>query len=174
MPETWRPVRRFVGFYEVSSLGCVRRVGKGRGARVGLILKCSPDRFGYPTVELRRPGQRRKRITVHKLVAEAFICNGPVPDGMEVNHEDGIKSNCRRSNLKVGTRQYNTDHAWRTGLTNNHGENSSFSKLKESQVLDMRERFSEGHLTYTEAIKEFGVSYMTVYRIITRRTWRTI
>ena len=53
-------------------------------------------------------------ITIHKLVAEAFI---EKPDGAEcVNHIDGCKTNNRVSNLEWCTLAENNQHAFDTGL----------------------------------------------------------
>jgi len=37
--EEWRPVVDYEGWYEVSSLGRIRRVRAGQGARAGYVLK---------------------------------------------------------------------------------------------------------------------------------------
>ena len=53
-------------------------------------------------------------FTVHRLVAQAFI---PNPLGLpEVNHKDGVKPNCKASNLEWMTRSENKDHAVDKGL----------------------------------------------------------
>lgn len=99
-PESWRPVVGWEGFYEVSSLGRVRRIflPPYEGFRV---LRPHPDRHGYPSVGLSRPGAKPMRPKVHKLVAESFI--GPRPSGLEICHNDGDKTNARASNLRYDT-----------------------------------------------------------------------
>ena len=118
--EGWAPVIGFEGLYEVSRDGRVRRVGqaartgrgRGGGARLGRVLRggFSGD---YRSVQLWREGKQHSRL-VHVLVAEAFI--GPCPDGEEVNHKDGAKTNCAVENLEYLTHSENMRHAYRVGL----------------------------------------------------------
>ena len=71
LTEDWRPVVGYEGWYEVSSLGRVRRARPGLGARVGHILSPQLSNNGYLMVPLCREGCRRYR-SVHRLVGEAF------------------------------------------------------------------------------------------------------
>ena len=99
MTEEWRAVLGYAGFYEVSSLGRVRRLdgavrhptGSLKKWRGG-VMKPRETKKGYMHVHLSRYGQVRA-LKVAGLVCEAF--HGPRPVGMEVAHEDGSKSNER-------------------------------------------------------------------------------
>jgi len=68
---------------------------------------------GYHHVKLSRDNRVAQR-SIHALVAEAFL--GPRPDGYEINHMDGLKTNNRPENLEYTTRQGNADHASIHGL----------------------------------------------------------
>ena len=72
----------------------------------------TPLSHGYPCVNLRLDGET-VLVRVHQLLARAFI--GPVPDGMEVRHNDGNPGNCRLDNLCYGTRAQNIEDAKRQG-----------------------------------------------------------
>src|SRR5581483_9749127 len=125
--EEWRPVVGYEAYYEVSSIGRIRRIKASRGAKVGLILRPFLDTHGYPFVMLAKCNKvKPRRMYLHRAVAAAFIHH--IPDGHEVNHVDGNPHNSFVGNLEIITRQGNVDHAWTTGLTNNHGSRSSFAK----------------------------------------------
>lgn len=89
----------------------------------GEVFSCKAGRFlkggytgvhhNYRFVSIWQEGQCRQ-ISVHRLVAEAFIPNpGNLP---EVNHIDGNPFNNHVSNLEWCTHQHNVQHAWDTGL----------------------------------------------------------
>ena len=98
--EVWRPVVGAEGRYEVSSLGRVRSLLR----KVPQVLKPTVGTHGYMTLYIYADGKRRLR-SVHQLVAEAFI--GPRPDGVDVRHLNGVKSDCRAVNLAFGSRSQN-------------------------------------------------------------------
>ena len=104
--EEWRDIPGCPG-YQVSDHGRVRSLdrtvthpnGQVRHYK-GKVLRTPPNQDGYPVVCLYTQGKRQKR-TVHALVAESFF--GPRPDGMEVCHNDGNKTNNHVGNLRYGT-----------------------------------------------------------------------
>jgi len=106
MREIWLAVPDWTG-YEVSSRGGVRSVERkltdGRTAG-GVLLKLMPDKDGYLYVTL-SVGNRRRRVHVAVLVLEAFV--GPCPEGCEACHGNGRRKDCRRINLRWGTRPEN-------------------------------------------------------------------
>lgn len=111
--EEWRPVSGYEGIYEVNPSGLVRRVLPASGATVGKVLKPQSNGLGYLHVCLANKGDKARRY-VHRIVATAFL--GPPPDGHEVNHKDGNKSNNEIANLEYVTHAANLEHARDTGL----------------------------------------------------------
>ena len=118
MAEVWKDISNYEGIYQVSNLGRIkslsREVIKAYGATHKLserIKKINSDNYGYQVVRLHNG--KGKTFKVHKLVANAFL---GTPDGLEVNHIDGDKSNNRVSNLEYCTRGENIKHAWDNGL----------------------------------------------------------
>ena len=95
--DEWRAVTRWGVTRQVSSRGQVR------GA-YGKILACTPNTNGYPRVEM-----GGHDVFVHDLVAEAFI--GQRPNGWEVDHIDGDRSNSAVGNLQYVTRAENMKRA---------------------------------------------------------------
>lgn len=106
MEEEWKNIRDWPD-YKISNFGQVYSNRRNR------LLKISPDRNGYPSVNLAN-NKVWKRVGVHILVAIEFV-EGYF-EGAEVNHKDGIKSNCSVSNLEWMTHQDNIRHAFALGL----------------------------------------------------------
>ena len=99
MDEKWLPC---VGIptYEISNKGRLRRAAPGPHTRVGLIRKLKPNRFGYHRPTLWVNGEPYNR-SVHALVLEAFV--GPRPEGYQINHKNGVKTDNRVTNLEYMT-----------------------------------------------------------------------
>ena len=122
--ERWLPVPGYVGYYEVSDQGRVRSLDRAvcrcndnsvRRIR-GVVLALTVDPKGYLRVSLHKGGVQRSGVLVHQLVLFAFV--GPRPDFAESCHENGIKSDCSRLNLRWDTgsansldkQRHGTDH----------------------------------------------------------------
>lgn len=100
MKETWKAIVRYEGIYEVSDRGRVRSLKYGKAKILTPWKTCD----GYLAVKLYKDG-KLKTVTVHRLVAEAFI---PNPNNLEtVNHKDEVKTNNDASNLEWMTRADN-------------------------------------------------------------------
>ena len=109
--EVWRDIPEYVGLYQVSNLGNVRSLQRvdSRGRKLkGRVLKatlCSPN---YISVGLCKDG-KPKTITVHKLVAYAFLNHKPCGYELVVNHIDTNPTNNNLNNLEVTTQRKNTN-----------------------------------------------------------------
>lgn len=96
----WKIIRGYENF-------SVSENGQIKNNKTGTIYKTWLDSNGYPSLHI---GKDIKRV--HKLVAEAFI---PNPNNLpEVNHIDGNKQNCDKSNLEWCTHAENIRHSWKT------------------------------------------------------------
>lgn len=103
MDEVWKSIN---DRYSVSNFGNV----KSNYANKERILKPYKNHDGYLMIDLRSPG-KRKSISVHRLVAQAFI---PNPDNLpEVNHKDENKTNNYVDNLEWCTTEYNCNYGTR-------------------------------------------------------------
>jgi len=101
--------------YEVTRDGRVFSVSsnwRGKGRRE---MRATPNSDGYPSVRLVVDG-KRKRFTVHSLVAEKYLPPRPTRNH-EVRHLDGDKTNSDASNLDWGTQKENADDRERHGRT---------------------------------------------------------
>lgn len=173
--ETWRAVPE-IPHYEASNLGRVRSVehtvyfttGIGDCKRTfpGRLLKPFLKR-GYYHISISRVSGRRQR-PVHQIVAAAF--HGVRPDGMAVNHINGIKTDNRPENLEYITNSENVHHAYDNRLLDNRGEKSPSSKLTDVAVREIRDT---GAPTKVLAEK-FGVSETHVHRVRSRKVWKHI
>ena len=104
--ETWKPVQGYEGLYEVSDMGRVRSLPKYNCKNVRLLKPTLNKRDGRFSVMLTK-NLIHKRISVHRLVAKAFV-NNPYPDiYFEVNHKDENPKNNKASNLEWCDRWYN-------------------------------------------------------------------
>lgn len=165
MIEEWRPWRD--GAYEVSSLGRVRRAKPGRRTFTGRQLTLVLMKVGYfcvrPVVE-----GRNVQMCVHAMVAECFL--GPRPDGFDVNHIDGVKTNNSVSNLEYVSHGDNMRHAFAMGLAP-RGERHGHAKLTDDQVREIRARRASGEPGSVLA-KAFGVSPSTISQIASGKSRR--
>lgn len=107
--EIWRDIPKSNGMYKISNFGRVKSL-KGKKEK---IIKPNKNRGGYLKIGLIL-NTGRKHISIHRLVASAFISN---PNNLpEVNHIDGNKLNNNIKNLEWVTRKENSLHAYKIGL----------------------------------------------------------
>ena len=101
------PVNGYENKYLISNDGRVYSIKMKR------LMHPSKNEKGYLSVEFLKD-HKRKRIKLHRLVAEHFI---PNPDNRkEINHIDGNKENNCVENLEWSTRSENLKHAYAMGL----------------------------------------------------------
>lgn len=121
--EKWRDVVGYEGLYQVSTLGRVKRLEHWKNQRTDRKYKyykyrelpekilAQSKRGKYRTVQLSKD-RKAKTLTVHRLVAQAFI---PNPNNYpEVNHKDCNGHNNTVDNLEWCDRKYNINYADRT------------------------------------------------------------
>lgn len=99
MAETWKPVPRFEGIYEVSDMGNVRHVFPNKPPRPVKEYIGTTKRYSA-RVNLFDNG-RRENFVITRLVWEAF--RGPVPEGKIVTHKNGQRYNNELRNLELTT-----------------------------------------------------------------------
>lgn len=113
--EEWRWIPGLEGRYAASSLG---RVRSHLGPAPRIIGKNPTRAHGYRTLCLCPGDGGRKVEYVHAVIALAFL--GPRPEGLVIRHLNGIKVDCRVSNLAYGTPAENTQDTFRHGTTAAH------------------------------------------------------
>jgi transcription initiation factor IIF auxiliary subunit len=124
---------------------------------------------GYKVVKLFKNG-KYKRVSVHRLVAKAFIKN---PHNKEfVNHINGIKDDNRVENLEWVTSHENHIHAAKIGLKAK-GESHGVSKLKNDDIIGIRQMLSD-KVPQRKIASIFNVSQAAIKDINRGNTWRSI
>lgn len=132
-----------------------------RGVPIGSL-----DSSGYLQIDARNRGLGM--ISAHRLIWEAV--NGPIPDGHEINHGDGVKTNNRITNLELVTHAENIQHAYRTGLKTNRGEKHPSRRLNNAAVREIRRDRAAG-VSALELAGRFGVTDKSIYNVLRRLTW---
>ena len=104
--EEWKDIQNT--HYQVSNFGRIRN------ANDGYVLKQQINDRGYCVVRVKNNDRKKVSLVVHRQVAQTFCAN---PNNyLEVNHEDGDKTNNQADNLKWCTRGENIKHAWDNNL----------------------------------------------------------
>lgn len=162
--EVWNPIPGYEGFYEVSNIGRVKSVDRVLTRKNGYKIKVNERIIsqrghpsGYLMVSLAKYGTY-EHLLVHRLVAIAFI--GECPEGKEVAHGDGVKTNNHLRNLRYATRKENGADRILHG-TSNKGMRNPVSKLTDSDILKIR---TDNRVQQIIA-KEYGVSQTLISQI---------
>lgn len=121
MKEVWKDIKGYVGKYQVSNLGNVKRLSHSinvynqwiRHVRTykEKLIKQGTDKDGYKMVVLCKDG-KTKTHKVHRLVCETFLQNPNKYD--QVNHKNMIKNDNRLSNLEWCDNYQNQTHRYKT------------------------------------------------------------
>jgi hypothetical protein len=181
----WRAVVGFKGRYEVAPDGRVRTVLSRVPRHYKTELRTRPNEHGYPVVTLRAEDGRTHCQTVHGIVARAFL--GPCPEGMQIAHSDGTRTNSHVSNLRYATPAENQADRLVHGTDRNgdknptrlrpervaRGERCGTAKLTADLVRAIRAANATG-LGQKRLAKLYGVRPSTIWEILAGRTWRHV
>jgi hypothetical protein len=185
-PKEWLPIPGYEGLYSVTRDGRVwahQRIEQApadrrRDAfqRVYKAKWLKPSPMGeYIGVHLYKTKQR-KNFYIHHLVMMVWGPPRPSPEH-EINHIDLNKRNCHIDNLEWLTRPQNIQHAITHGsnmVAGKLGSDVHNAKLTETQVLEIRRRYTGRRGELTVLGHEFGISPKYVWAIVNRITWKHI
>ena len=172
--EKWKDILGYEGLYQVSNEGRVKSlerfvesVSHGEPC-IRHIQECikqlQPHPInGYLQVNLSKDG-KAKTYKVHRLVWEAF--NGDIPEGMEIDHINAVRTDNRFENLRIATHQENLNNPlslinkskamkgmFKGELNPMHGRHHS-EETKNKMSLVKQNMSDETRRRYSEAAKE--------------------
>ncbi len=165
MTDEWKEIPGAPG-YDASAGGLIR--SRRAAPR---ILKQSISQDGYPRVTIPVDG-KLQTINVATLVCRAF--HGQRPDGMQVAHGDGVRTNSSAANLSWKSPKGNMEDRLHHGRAP-RGERCGTAKLTDAQAGEIRKRYVRGRGRWyrgncRELADEYGVEMDTIWSIATGKT----
>jgi hypothetical protein len=120
----------------------------------------SRNKYGYGVI-----GINWKTKLTHRVAYE--LKNGPIPEGLFVCHHCDNPCCVRPDHLFLGSQKDNMIDMVKKGR-------EGTSKLKESQVIEIRRLYKTGLFTQQELGNKFGVSHRQIGYIINKKSWSHI
>ena len=106
--------------------------------------------------------------------------NGQIPNGLFICHSCDNGKCCNPNHLWLGTNgenQLDSIAKGRSGFRppqSKLGEEHHSAKLKEWQVIEIRERYKVGGISQDKLAAEYSVNQNAISKIILRRSWKNI
>lgn len=167
--EEWRDIAGYEGLYQVSNFGRVKSFHKGKIS----IMTPYVTPNGYLMVTLHN-GKNRKRMTIHRLVAKAFLSN---PENFPaVDHKFGNKFDNCAENLEWVSYAENTDRAIDMGLIKSKGEENPCAVISNEDAAYCRKVYIRRDKKFGAAalVRKFGISKASMWRIVTGKSYKNI
>ena len=175
--EVYKDIKGYENYYSVSNTGRILSKRKNK------CLAFGDNGKGYLFVNLYSE-KSIKRFYIHRLVAMTFLDNNE--NKTQVNHKDCDKSNNNVNNLEWNTAYENINHAvknkrfytsdYQKEQTSkaNRGVNNHLTKLKESQVIEIKIYLTENKYTQKQIAEKYGITRSNVGAIKRNKTWKHI
>lgn len=159
--EIWKSINDYPS-YEISNKGRVRSINRLDcigNYRTGGIIKQKYQNNGYKSVTLAINGaSKRKTITVHRLVAKAFIPK--IKDKNIVHHIDHDKTNNILDNLQWVNNSENIRYAYKAGrIIKKYGIDANRTKLTKEDILEIKKMRFEDGLSLKEIADLYNISF---------------
>jgi hypothetical protein len=149
--EVYTEVDEYDG-YAVSDIGNVKNVTSGR------ILKPGKNSHGYLYVNLCKNG-KKKSVTVHKLVAAAYLFPAEEPDQVFVDRIDGDRTNNHVDNLRWASRLENNRNATKRSNTSSKYKGVCIDKRCNKWQVSIYINSKHVHLGYFKNEKDAASKY---------------
>lgn len=135
-------------------------------------------RIGFKDYEI----NKIRLIQVNRLVWLAF--NGPIPEGITINHKNGNKIDNRLDNLELATYSEQTLHAFKLGLNKVSdyakeesskrwsGENNCNSLITNEKAREIREDYNLNPRPYSKMAREYNLPRCTISSIVKGQSYK--
>jgi hypothetical protein len=152
--EIFKDIPGYEGLYQVSNLGNVKsleriaiRQKKGNCIVKERILKPANNGHGYYHVVLFKDG-KRKTMTIHIIVARAFLDHVPNGHKIEVDHKNDIRTDNRLENLQLLLIREHKTKTFKSKKTSSEYTGVSWSKIANKWVVGIKIDGKKIHLGY--------------------------
>lgn len=113
-------------------------------------------------------GGKRYQMRLHRAIW--LFVHGFIPDGMDLDHINGDRTDNRIANLRLVTPKENKANAIRLGTSASRERNGQ-AKLTAAQAVEIKALLAQGTKTQPQIAAMFGVSRQAVSSIKNGRTW---
>jgi len=153
MEEIWKDIKGYEGLYQASNLGRIKSLSRwirnspngGMMLTKDRIIKQIIDTRGYFCVNIYKE-TKRKKMSVHQLIAMAFLDHVPNGYKVVVDHVDNDKLNNKLENLQLTTNRHNSSKDKTGGSSKYVGV--SWSKANRKWHTRIRVNGKKEHLGY--------------------------
>lgn len=171
--EIWKKHPEYIGYLKVSNFGRVSTydsvyyINGFPYKKNGKILKGTILNNGYRQYTL-TVNNIEFKILAHRLVYSCF--NGKIPEGLVINHLDGIKDNNNVENLELCTIKENVLHSINVLGNYNHGQYNKRSKLTTKDAISILERKKKGE-SALQISRDMNIARGTITNIYNGNAW---
>ena len=161
--EIWRDIPEYEGLYQASNLGRVKsleRIDARGNRRKEKILNPEINSCGYYRLTFCKQSIV-KRYLVHRLVYEAF--NGQIPEEMQVNHINEVKTDNKLENLNLMTARENMNY----GTRNARSAKKHINRKDQSKPVlqyDLQDNLIKEYPSIHQAYRETGFDYRHIIK----------